>query len=117
VSLTEAVTQMSIRYPTSFGYWLNLIQEWVRGTWEVAIVGKDAEMAGIEVLKEYIPLKVLQFSTAGNEHFPLLTGKSSPERTTLFLCRNYSCKNPVYNTVDFVQLIESELRSSRTKAQ
>ena len=117
VSLTEAVTQMTIRYPTSFGNWLNLVQEWVRGTWEVAIVGKDAEKAGIEVLKEYIPFRVFQFSAAGNEQFPLLTGKNSPERTTLFLCRNYSCKNPVYNTVDFVQLIESELRSSRTKAQ
>jgi uncharacterized protein YyaL (SSP411 family) len=117
ISLTEAVTQMSIRYPTSFGNWLNLVQEWARGTWEVAVVGKDAEKAGIEVLQEYIPLRVLQFSTAGNEHFPLLAGKSSPERTTLFLCRNYSCKKPVYKTVDFVQLIESELRSSRTKAQ
>jgi uncharacterized protein YyaL (SSP411 family) len=117
VSLTDAVTQMAIRYPTSFGNWLNLIQEWVRGTWEIAIVGNNAENSGKEVLKEYIPCKVLQFSIAGNERFPLLAGKTAPKWTTLFLCRNYSCKNPVYNTGDFVQLIESELGSSRTKAQ
>ena len=117
VSMTDAVTKMAVRYPTSFGNWLNLVQEWVRGTWEVAIVGKDAENISKEILRTYIPQKVLQFSTVENEQFPLLTGKNASERTTLFLCRNYSCKNPVYNSGEFVQLIESELRSSRTKAQ
>ncbi len=31
VSITDAVSQMAIRYPTSFGDWLNLVQEWVKG--------------------------------------------------------------------------------------
>jgi uncharacterized protein YyaL (SSP411 family) len=117
VALTDAVTQMAVRYPTSFGNWLNLLQEWIRGTSEIAIVGKDAEIAGREVLAAYIPFKVMQYSTVDNERYPLLAGKKLTERTTLFLCRNYSCKNPVYNTGDFIQLIESELRSSGTKAQ
>jgi uncharacterized protein YyaL (SSP411 family) len=117
VSLTDAVTQMAARYPTSFGHWLNLVQEWVRGTWEIAIVGKDAEKEGREVLREYIPFKVLQYSAADNEQYPLLRGKKATERTTLFLCRNYSCKNPVYNAGQLIQLIESELGSSASGAQ
>ena len=95
---------------------LNLLQEWVRGTWEIAIIGKDAE-TGREVLEKYIPCRVLQFSTIENERYPLLAGKKWKERTTLFLCRNYSCKKPVYNTGDLIQLVESETRSSGTKAQ
>jgi uncharacterized protein YyaL (SSP411 family) len=117
ISFADAVTQMAIRYPTSFGQWLNLVQEWVKGTWEIAIVGKEAEKIGREVLREYIPCKVLQYAAIENERFPLLFGKNSIERTTLFLCRNYSCKNPVYNASELIQLIESELGSSGTRAQ
>jgi uncharacterized protein YyaL (SSP411 family) len=117
VALTDAVSQMAVRYPTSFGNWLNLLQEWVRGTWEIVIMGKEAERAGREVLEKYIPCKVMQYSTIENERYPLLAGKKLTERTTLFLCRNYSCKNPVYNTGDLVQLIESETRSSGRRAQ
>ena len=117
VSLTDAVTQMAVRYPTSFGHWLNLVQEWVKGTWEIAIVGKDAEKEGREVLREYIPFKVLQYSAVDNERYPLIRGKNLTDRTTLFLCRNYSCKNPVYNAGQLIQLIESELGSSASGAQ
>ncbi len=111
VSLTDALTQMAVRYPTSFCNWLNLVQQWVRGCWEVAILGNDAEKEAGKVLKAYIPFRVLQYSAVENERYPLLQGKKAGERTTLFLCRNYSCKNPVYNASDLVQLIESELRS------
>ena len=119
ISMTDAVTQMATRYPTSFGVWLNIIQQLVMGTWEIAVIGKDAGEQAKQVLKEYIPQKLLQFTNAaiGNERFPLLRGKISGDYTSFFLCRNYSCKKPVYNIVDFVQLLESELRSSGTEAQ
>ncbi len=117
VSLTDAVSQMAVRYPTSFGVWMNLLQEWVRGTWEIAIVGKTAPEMAEQLLKEYIPNRVIQFTTTENERFPLLKGKILSDLTTLFLCRNYSCQKPVNRTVDFVQLLERELQSSRKGIQ
>ena len=117
VSMTEGISQHAIRYPTSFGIWLNLIQEWVRGTWEIAVVGNESQKLGLEVLREYIPQKVIQFSPIENQQYPLLRGKKATETTTFFLCRNYSCKKPVYKPLDIIQLIEMELKTSRTEAQ
>jgi len=108
-NMAESVSQMAIRYPTSFGIWADLVQELVHGTLEVAVVGEGAQKAGAEVLSEvFMPYKVFQSSEITNEEFPLLRGKGEDGRTGFFLCRDYSCRKPVYEKAEFVQLIEKE---------
>jgi uncharacterized protein YyaL (SSP411 family) len=110
VKMTDSVSQMAIRYPTSFGIWTDLVQEMVYGTLEIAVVGEDAVEWGKKVLMNYVPYKVYQSSETENEQFPLLRGKLPVERTSFFLCKNYSCKKPVYDSTEFIQLIEKEIR-------
>jgi hypothetical protein len=81
----------------------------VYGTLEIAVVGEGAVKEGGKVLRSFVPYKVYQASVEANEEFPLLRGKHSGGRTSFFLCKNYSCKKPVYDSTAFLQLIEKEI--------
>jgi uncharacterized protein YyaL (SSP411 family) len=117
VGMADAVNQMAVRYPTSFGVWTNLIQELVYGTLELVVTGQDAGAARCKVLKPFIPYKVFMSSETGNEDFPLLRGKKSNILTSFYLCKNYSCQNPVNDSTQFIQLIEKELSTKYELAQ
>ncbi|MBL7746640.1 MAG: thioredoxin domain-containing protein, partial [Chitinophagaceae bacterium] len=94
-----------VRYPTSFGNWGCLLQEIVAGTSEIAIIGGGFLKTMAEVLAEYIPHRVLMASDRVNPDFPLLIGKSANEQTTIYLCRNYTCLNPVFSAKELMLLI------------
>ncbi|MEO7394664.1 MAG: thioredoxin domain-containing protein [Chitinophagaceae bacterium] len=100
-SLAGAIT----RYPTSFGNWANLLQEIIVGTNEIAVVGEDYSTIHEEILAKYIPHRVLMASKTDDKSFPLLVEKKANRLTTIFLCRNYTCLNPVFSANDLTSLI------------
>jgi uncharacterized protein len=100
-SLGRAVT----RYPTSFGNWACLLQEIIAGTNEIAIVGDDFSKIHQEILKEYIPHRVLMAAATGDNSYPLLVEKTGARLTTIFLCRNYTCNKPVFSANQLISLI------------
>jgi uncharacterized protein YyaL (SSP411 family) len=97
-----------VRYPTSFGVWACLFQELVTGTNEIAIIGSNAQVALLQVLKEFIPHKIVMCSTTDNMDFPLLKGRQLANELTLFLCRNYSCQRPVNTVEELMALIRDK---------
>jgi uncharacterized protein YyaL (SSP411 family) len=117
VKMADSVSQMATRYPTSFGIWADLVQELVYGTLEIAVVGRGAVESGKKVLMTYVPYKVYQSSESGDDRFALLRGKQSGDRISFFLCKNYSCKKPVYDSTEFVQLIEKEIATNYQPTQ
>jgi len=94
-----------VRYPTSFANWGCLLQEIVTGTSEIAIIGDGFLKTLAEVLPEYIPHRVVMASNRANPDFPLLEGKSVSRKTTIYLCRNYTCLNPVFSAKELMLLI------------
>jgi uncharacterized protein len=106
VGITEALSHAIIKYPTSFGAWANFLIELIVGTNEIAVVGKDSHGLAKKLLNFFIPNKVLQFAAKPADEFPLLSGKSVPEGTEIFLCRRYACKKPVKTAEDFLQLLD-----------
>ena len=100
-SLGKAIT----RYPTSFGNWACLLQEIVAGTNEIAIVGQNFSTLHGEILAEYIPHKVLMAAATGDNSFPLLVEKTMTGKPTVFLCRTYTCLNPVFSAKDLITLV------------
>ncbi len=101
-SLGNAIT----RYPSSFGVWCSLLQEIVAGTNEIVIVGSDFIEIQQEIINYYLPHKVLMASIGTLPGFPLLAGKSGGERTTVYLCRSYTCLNPVFSAKELISLID-----------
>jgi uncharacterized protein YyaL (SSP411 family) len=93
------------RYPTSFGIWACLLQEVILGTNEIAIVGKWSENLKQELLKHYIPHRILMISDQPDQDFPLLTGKPETNPASVYLCRNFICLHPVFSINDLIALI------------
>lgn len=116
--MADSMSQMALRYPTSFGVWTSLIQQLAFGTPEIAIVGNGAKEAARVFLKEnFVPYKVFQASDVSNDAFPLLRGKPVNGGAEYFLCKDYSCRKPVQVPDEFVQLIEKELGTKYSPAQ
>jgi uncharacterized protein YyaL (SSP411 family) len=107
VRMINALGNAIIRYPVSFGCWANLVSELFSSTNEIAIVGTDYDGILKEVLKEYIPYKVIMSGMSGSNQLPLFAGKTGKKAPSIYLCRQYACKNPVQTLEAFVKLLNS----------
>ena len=105
IKICNSLNNAIIRYPTSFGYWANQILEFVIGTNEMAIIGEDQAKTLNDVLNEYIPNKVIMSSSKESDQFPLLAGKKNSSPPFIYLCRNYTCQQPVQAAADIVDLL------------
>jgi uncharacterized protein len=104
--LHEAIT----RYPSSFGVWATLLQELAVGTMELVISGPEAHTHALALQKRFIPNRVLMAASQKETGFPLLEGRFQEGESGFWLCRNRVCQKPVYNFVEFTQLIDLELK-------
>src|SRR6186997_3416072 len=103
-----------VRYPTSFGAWACVLLESLIGINEIVIISEESQRILTQVLKEYIPHKIIMSATEGSNSFPLLSGKEKNEEAALYLCRDYSCENPVSSISALIDLIRrKELKISR----
>ena len=103
-----------VRYPTSFGIWACLLQEISIGTNEIALIANEPHKILLQVLKLYIPHKIVMSASDQSNSFPLLSGKENTGENTLYLCRNYSCEKPVNTVEALIDLIgHKELKISR----
>ena len=93
-----------VRFPTSFGVWANLLLELTAGINEIAVISGNPQHILSQVLKEYIPHKIIMTATKASNSFPLLSGKETT-KTTLYLCRNYTCEKPVYTISELMVII------------
>ena len=100
-SLGQAIS----RHPTSFGIWASLLLEITSGTYEVAILGNNFEKMQMDLLNHYLPHRILMASDDENEEFPLLAGKTSPEKPLIYLCKDFACQQPVDSIERFMLLI------------
>jgi uncharacterized protein YyaL (SSP411 family) len=107
MDMISSLGKAIIRYPTSFGNWACLLQEIITGTNEIAIIGEDFSKIHQEVLKKYIPHKVLMAAATGDNSYPLLVERTAAGLTTIFLCRNYTCNKPVFSANQLMSLINS----------
>lgn len=102
------LSRVIIRYPTSFGMWNSLLLELATGSFEIVIMGRSIGKITRELLREYIPNKILMSSEVDRDDFPLLVGKQTSESTSIYLCRDYACSKPVSAIDDLLQMIRSK---------
>lgn len=104
--MVQAMGEMPIKYPTSFGVWLSLLYEMMSGTAEIAIVGEDYREWLAALQATYLPHKLMMAAPEEMTAFPLLAGKKGEGKTHLFLCRNYACQSPVSTLAEAFNLLE-----------
>jgi uncharacterized protein YyaL (SSP411 family) len=103
--MIAALHKAIIRYPTSFGIWACLLQEIWTGTNEIVLSAKDPEKLYLELLREYIPNKVVMVAD-GTERYPLVVGKPLSGEDTIWLCREFSCLPAVNTVTELISLID-----------
>jgi uncharacterized protein YyaL (SSP411 family) len=95
-----------IKYPSSFGAWACCLQQFVYGTQEIAIVGEDYLERLREVSRAYLPHKVLMAAPQANQDYPLLAVRGKTGETLLYLCKDFSCRQPVHETAALLKQAE-----------
>ncbi|NDF98055.1 MAG: thioredoxin domain-containing protein [Chitinophagia bacterium] len=110
--MTATLGNAIVRYPTSFGNWACLLQEFFYGTNEISVVGKDHNILKDNILNHYIPHKILQTALAPEPDWALLRGKDPGASTAIWLCKNYTCQAPVTSLSDLMLLIDKAEQTS-----
>ncbi len=103
--MNDQMRAMVIKYPTSFGIWAMNMQLENMGVYEIALTGKKSANILPSFLHRYIPNKVLQTSVLPQPNYPLLRDKKHEEDVKIYLCKNYSCRQPVTSVEALIELL------------
>ncbi len=103
------------RHPLAFSYWLQAFDFAMAQPLEVVVFGhKGLDDPVLTSLREsYLPSKVVVLTTENSVEveglmFPLLGSKHSINgQTTVYVCREFTCKKPVTNAVDLTVALNS----------
>ena len=98
------------KYPVSFGRWcLNLLLlEY--GLKEIVVISEDYMPLLKQVLKEYLPFRIIQAASASSDDWPMLRGKLIlPNQTKIYICVNYKCLQPATSFEEFRDSIIEKL--------
>lgn len=105
VEMLESMGKAIVRYPISFSFWgLELVRA-IRGIPEIVVVGPRADVLRSEILANFIPFKVFQSAPFENNAYPLLRNKPSEPDTLIFVCQNYSCRQPVASVSEMLAIL------------
>jgi uncharacterized protein len=96
-----------IRYPGSFGVWATLLNALTYQLYEIVLAGTPSEKKHREFLTKGIPNRVFQISSVTHPDFPLLGNKPVQGTSQFFLCRNYSCQQPVKEVSELIGLLKN----------
>lgn len=96
-----------VKYPATFGNWAFFYISEVTGIVEIVVTTDSFNKLFADVLKIYLPNKVLQSNIGGSKIFPLLEGKS--EQRMIHVCRNYSCLPPFRRAQDLGTYVKNHM--------
>ncbi len=103
-AMVASFGEIVVKYPTSFGQWLNVLHEMTNGTDEIAIVGNEWLAFLQEILSLYKPHKLIMAQPKSTDQFPLLRQREGRAETRIYLCKNYVCQKPVNTIAEFKTL-------------
>ena len=95
-------------FPVYHTQWCGLAVLFSHGTYEVAVMGKDAVTKNIELQKRYLPDCIIMGNT-DEENLPLLEGKLKDDRTFIYVCTNKICKRPVEDVTSALNQIKKKV--------
>ncbi|MEP6512541.1 MAG: thioredoxin domain-containing protein, partial [Parafilimonas sp.] len=107
-AMLHLLGNLIIRYPTSFGFWSCVLQSVVVGIYEIAVIGNNYQNLLKEILSLFIPSKVIQSSIDSEPEFPLLQNKKSNSlKPLIYVCKNYSCYQPVEGVAAMKKILDT----------
>jgi uncharacterized protein len=95
------------RYPGSFGVWATLVNAFTYPLYEIVLAGSYSEKNHLEFLQKSTPNRVFQVSSVTHPGLPILRNKPVQGQSQFFLCRDYSCQQPVKEVSELIRLIKN----------
>ena len=102
------------RYPGSFAFWATLINAFTYPLYEIVLAGTYSVEKHKEFLEKAIPNRVFQISSVSHQissvnhpELPILRNKPVVGQSQFFLCRDYSCQQPVKEVSELIRLIKN----------
>ncbi len=105
-AMTYRLLPMILKYPGSFGVWALNLQNLVKGINEIAVVGEKYAEVLNDVLRIYVPNRVVQSTANETPGLPLLAGKIPGPNVLIYLCKNYSCLPPTETVPELEKLLQ-----------
>ncbi len=99
--------ELVLRYPGSFGVWATLLNALTYQLYEVVLAGTYSEEKHHEFLRLGVPNRVFQLTSVTYFNLPLLRNKPVMGQSQFFLCRDYSCQQPVKEVAELNVLIKN----------
>ncbi|WP_311136603.1 thioredoxin domain-containing protein [Hymenobacter cellulosilyticus] len=94
------VQELVVKEPQHLTTWAALYAALLQPMAEIAIVGPDAEALREELGRHFLPHAVVAGTTEASE-LPLLLHRTAQNgQTTLYVCFNRACQQPVYSVAD-----------------
>ncbi len=106
--MLEAVSGKLKIFPEYHAAWCGLAGLFASGTYEIAVIGKDAISRSRHLQKEYLPDCIMMGET-DEENLPLLENKLLENKTMIYVCTNKVCKKPVEDVEDALNQIKNKL--------
>jgi len=104
--MLHAVSGQMKTYPAYHTTWCGLAGLLAHGTYEVAVMGKEAVDRNRELQKNYLPDCILT-GAEYEEDLPLLKNKLRENITLIYVCKNRVCKRPVQNVGEALKQIRN----------
>ncbi|MGM0619948.1 MAG: thioredoxin domain-containing protein [Bacteroidota bacterium] len=93
------------KYPMAFANWGTCMLKMVKPYFEMAIIGPDADEFLQELQLEFRP-NILWASSKTDAEIPILRGRLKKGKTLIYVCREGTCKLPVENPGEALELIK-----------
>ncbi len=119
VAAVRAYGKQMSRYPRAFAKSLAVVDFLTEGPVELALIGADkdaATQALVQAMREvYLPNRTIAMTNRidGQSSHPLLSGKRLVnQRAALYLCRNFSCQEPMTDPLAVAEALRALSGSS-----
>ena len=106
IKIMESQAQMAAENPFGFGYLLNTISVYLEKPIEITIINSENSEICNSLFGTYLPssfMVTVENSEQLNalSDYPFFSGKSFEDKTSVFICKNFSCSLPLH-TLDEV---------------
>ena len=106
MKIMESQAQIAAENPFGFGYLLNTLSLYLEKPIEITVINSENSELCKSLLRNYLPnsfIVTIQNSDqlASLSEYPFFSGKSFEEKTSVFICKNFSCSLPLH-TLDEV---------------
>ena len=106
VNMLKSLENAMLKHSNSFSNWSISLQLYTIGLKELVITGHEIVKELSQMLKKFIPNKILQSTTKQLEFYPLLAAKLVDEKTRFYLCQDYSCSKPESSIDSFFNILQ-----------